>query len=229
MILSSPLSIPPTPLAGPRKVGDDIDYIELDPAGGQINVAGAASPLTIQDLLLDIWRPPATGDYTTGMYNTIHTSGGTMVADRLYAIPCVLPIRSSYSDVSISVATGQAGANARMGVYADNGVGRPGALIEDAGTFTPTAAAFYDVAFAADLALGAGLVWLALVTDNASVSWGRTNRNTVFSIRTFQSAGVYPETSQVYVAHAFGALPDPFGSAMLHGWVSPYRLVLKGA
>ncbi len=176
-----------------------------------------------------IWHPPAVGEYTTGMYNHLQAVGATASANRLYAIPCVLPVRSSYSDISVHVDVGNAGASARMGVYADNGSLRPGALIEDVGVFAPTAAAFHDVSFAADLALGTGIVWLALVTDDAVVQWERSSSEPVFSIRIQRSGTDYKWVAYCWVAHAFGALPADFGSPTCVQGDRPWRLVLKGA
>ncbi|MBN2560666.1 MAG: polysaccharide deacetylase family protein [Phycisphaerae bacterium] len=50
MILRSPLSIPPNPLAGPRKIGDPTGFIEIDPANRRIHAAGAGYPLRIDAL-----------------------------------------------------------------------------------------------------------------------------------------------------------------------------------
>lgn len=184
---------------------------------------------THTDLDMPIWYPPASGDYTTGLFNRIHGTGGTATADRLYAVPCVLPVGASYSGMTAHVDTGNAGANARIGVYADNGSGLPGALIAEAAAFTPTATAHHDVSFAANQTLGPGLVWLGLVTDDAVVIWERTFSESCYNIRAVQSGGNLVFCLLVYVAHVYAALPDPFGSATYLDWTVPWRLGLIAA
>lgn len=62
-------------------------------------------------------------------------------------------------------AAGQAGSVLRLGVYADDGTGYPGALIVDAGTIPGDAVAVAELTVAATLP--AGLVWFAAVVQNA--------------------------------------------------------------
>jgi hypothetical protein len=228
MILRSPLSLPPDLLAGPRTIGDGTDYIKLDPANGKIDTAGTASPLTVSNLLLDIWRPPETGEYTTGLLNGANAAGATAVADRLYAVPCVLPQRGTFSAIMIHADTGGLGANARMGVY-DDDYGNPGDLVIDAGAFTPTAAAFYELTFGSSLTLGPGIVWLTLVTDDAVVAWERSSSTSALSLAIVQSGADSAPVNMVYRSFALAELPDSFGEATRTLVGSPYRILLKGA
>ncbi len=175
-----------------------------------------------------IWQPPQTGEYTTGLLNARQSSSGTMTADTLWAVPCVLPTAGSYSDMRIRVDTGNAGANARLGVYADDGSGSPGALIEEAGTFTPTAAAFYEVDFAAPRILGPGLLWLAMLTDDAVVSWEKSQIG-LYAVNVKENGTNMDHVAMISRVFSYAALPDPFGTPVRTGIRQPIRVVLKAA
>ena len=176
-----------------------------------------------------IWRPPASGVYTGGLFTGYATSAGITAADFLYAIPCALPLPALYGHVSVRVDTGIGGSNARLGVYADNS-GTPGALIEDAGTFTPTAAGFYDVAFAAPRAIGPGMVWLALVTDTTTVQWERTHSIGGYAQWATQSGtNLLGIRMIVRGSFAYAALPDPFGGSPSFSTSTAFRIQLKAA
>jgi hypothetical protein len=230
MILRSPLSIPPNPLAGPRRIGDQTDYIELDPANGQIDTAGAASPLTVNNLQLDLWQPPRSGEYTTGLFNSSKTNGGSPPADRIVCVPCVLPKKGIYSHLCIWVETPQADSNARMGIYSAATDGRPGALIEEAATFTPTANALYEAAFSADRALGPGFYWLALLHDNSSIAWQRSHVFGSLILTLLNSVSALYPSAYEYKDQAYGPLPaslDGSTAAPVNSY--PPRIGLKGA
>lgn len=127
MILRSPLSIPPNPLAGPRKIGDDTDYIEIDPANGQVNTSGMGSPLTIEDLTLDVWRPPAGGgsDYTRGLTFALQSAAGlNMLSTRCYVVPCVIPRAVTVDQIVIQLKTGSDGKVARCGIWSGDAKAR---------------------------------------------------------------------------------------------------------
>ena len=228
MILRSPLSIPPNPLAGPRRIGDQTDYIELDPANGQIDTAGAASPLTVNNLLLDLWRPPASGKFTTGIFSAKHASGAPFTEDQIYAVPCVLPREGTYTDLRVYISNGQAGAKARLGIYEDDS-GVPGALIEDTGEITPTASGFYEASFAGSRTLGPGFYWLAYIVDTAIVIIRRIDTTAALSL------GIDPTVTNqghyycVYRSFSYAALPDPFGSITAYAMSYPPCIELKGA
>ena len=53
-----------------------------------------------------------------------------MTANRLYCVPYVLARPGLFSAMAVSVTTGAAGV-LRMALAADNGAGRPGAVIEE--------------------------------------------------------------------------------------------------
>ncbi|MFH1419451.1 MAG: hypothetical protein ABII12_14340 [Planctomycetota bacterium] len=232
MILQSPLSIPPNPLAGPRRVGDDENYIELDPANGRINTAGDAAPLTVNNLLLDIWRPPEAGEYTTGLFNALRGTYFGPTADTLYAVPCILPRQSAYSAIGIRVDSGTAGKHARLGIYADDD-GNPGALIIDAGAFEADPTGFFELAFGSNVILGPGLIWLALLTDGIAESAPLYDQTAVFSswsICLVQSGSDYISVYMVTASWSYSALPSVFGAPnRTLANVAPFRIVLKGA
>jgi hypothetical protein len=68
MILRSPLSILPNPLAGPRKIGkagsEGSDYVEFDPANAAYSLAGCARDTTCVNLVYGVSFGTVTGDRT---------------------------------------------------------------------------------------------------------------------------------------------------------------------
>ncbi len=149
----------------------------------------------------------------------------------MHAVPCVLPAAVTCSHIGIHVDVGQAASNGRLGVYADSGSSGPGNLIEDAGAFTPTAAAFTDIAFAASRALGPGLVWLVLLldTNGATVTFERTLAGTALNVAIEQSGTAFMQSATLTVAQAFGALPASYGAGSPSTTTVPPRIVLKVA
>lgn len=173
-----------------------------------------------------IWLPPAAGAYTTGLFNGTSASGAVLSANRLYAIPCVLPSLGTYSDIAINVTTPQAASVGHVGIYRDSS-GLPGALLEDLGTFTPTATQDYNISFAANRTITPGLCWLVIAVDTASIQVSRSAGGGSYVIQALAASASY----RGYVAHTTAdALPDPFGAITLEtNNQSPWRLRLKVA
>lgn len=99
--------------------------------------------------------------------------GTATIADRtpsvnaaVSAIAFYFPRPVTIDNVRFHVTTGQTGAEIRGAIYADNGFGRPGALIEDLGTGACTSSAA-DVTLAAN-SIVAGVVWIATFIKNVA-------------------------------------------------------------
>ncbi len=178
-----------------------------------------------------IWFPPGPGVYTVGFLNSAQGTNRTLGSvNRIYGTPCVLPKVGTYDAMSIRVDTPQAASTGRMGLYADDGTGSPGDLIEEAGTFTPTTADFFDVTFAAPLVVGPGLFWLALQTDDTGVAWETSTTGGAYLPGIIQAASSHFAVPVVYAPHTNGAFPATFtagGALVLDGNTAP-RLVLRG-
>jgi hypothetical protein len=85
-------------------------------------------------------------------------SSTNMTANRLYFMPFVLQRRTLISGIGFRVTSGVAGARVYWGLYADNGFGYPGSILES-GDVVATANRNYLDAFAR--ILEPGLYWIA--------------------------------------------------------------------
>ena len=133
--------------------------------------------------LFQHYLPPAPAmlPYVSGrFYASQHVravgANPAMVANRLYAMPYVLARPGLFSAMAVNVITGAAGL-LRMALAADNGAGRPGALIEeplvDADTSTNGNAI---CAFAQPRWISAGVWWLLLCFSGTPAVRGLTNQ-----------------------------------------------------
>jgi hypothetical protein len=135
----------------------------------------------------------------------------------MYAVPFLLGARHSFQALGINVtvagSSGGAGAAVRMGVYADNGNGYPGALVLDAGTATTIAIGATIVAFAGALDLIPGLYWLVAVPQNAPTTQATVTANGgLLSPSPIGGVSVTANSTAYATAGAAapGALPTPF-------------------
>ncbi len=230
MILRSPLSIPPNPLAGPRKVGDETDYIETDPANGRINAGGTASPLIIGNLSLPVWIPPQPGQHTTGLMNGATGFGMAFgVANYLYAVPFILPEELTFDALTVAIATAAASSTGRIGIYNING-GLPSSLLVEATADSQIDTSTTGVKTATFTAekLAAGTYLFAWEQSSSTVK-----------IKTSVSSGVAglhvnTETTQMPVfTHlyrdlgSFVAMPDPFGDITAYASGDTPRIAIR--
>jgi hypothetical protein len=110
---------------------------------------------------------PSVG-YASGRYYTTPftaSSPSPVSADTLYAIPVQIRCTVSVKTLStyVAAATGQ---NCRYGIYANNGMGQPGARILDAGPIAVTGTnVTASITLSTPQQLSPGLVFLAVVCD----------------------------------------------------------------
>lgn len=213
----------------PMLVGTTSNGIELDASDGTITPTGTASPLSITNLQTDDWFPSQTGEFSAGKYNKQANASISVAADFIYAVPVYLSRAGEYDALEVSVTTSQAASTARLGIYADNGSGEPGALIEDTGTFATTSTGFKTVALAADRTLDPGLFWLVYFGDTTSVVLRASNHDDAYAICSIQSGSDHLSISVLLHSLAFAVLPDPFGTTIRTVTSSPPRIVLRAA
>jgi len=140
------------------------------------------------------------------------TSGGTLalVANTLYGFPFFVPTNQRFNEIAIRVTTGISGSVVRLGVYADDGTIAPGRLIADFGTVGSATTGTKTIAI--DLALSAGLYWLACVSGH-----GPTLRSVAVGSLYSVFFGLDSTLGTAWgtmVSRAFtlAALPDPWGT-----------------
>jgi hypothetical protein len=135
--------------------------------------------------LFQHYLPPAPAmlPYVPGrFYASQHAraAGGAvaMAANHMYCVPYVLARPGLFSAMAVSVTTGAAGF-LRMALAADNGAGRPGAVIEEPLVDADTTVGSAICPFAQPRWISAGIWWLLLCFSGAPSVRGTSNQ--VFS------------------------------------------------
>lgn len=206
-----------------------VDYIEIDPENAQIVSGGAAQPTTWNGLQYDIWIPPATGDYTTGLLNVEDGTGSTPGADLLWGVPIILPRTGTYDAIQMSVDGVSAGGNARAGIYNSGSDWLPGTLLIDAGTFTTDATGTKTVTMS-DTVIGPGLFWLCFVTDtNGGLATVEKSQNIGAATIKILDAVASQPIQHCHRSFTYAVLPDPYGTPIVSNGGLPWRLRIRAA
>lgn len=128
--------------------------------------------------------------------------------NRMTYMPIWLPASSSVDRLGVEVTTvGAAGSVIRVGMYDDDGGGRPGALLVDAGTVDATTTGAKELTVTQDLASG-GVYWLAAVAQVATATL-RSATGPLLPVGTDTLAAATAATPPVgfYENSISGALP----------------------
>lgn len=152
-----------------------------------------------------------------GTSNSIVLGVGT-----LRATPFWVPAAATLDRIGAEIVViGDAGSKVRLGLYTDDGTGRPDALVLDAGTIAADSATVQEIVISQ--ALSRGVYWAAGVVQVVTV-----NQPTV---RVHGAAGVVPvdmrtatpgagvATMGMLVTGVTGALPATFGATAVAGAV----------
>jgi parallel beta-helix repeat protein len=153
---------------------------------------------------------PLSRRFKSGLYYTHDVSGsdGTVVQvlNQLSVNSFTVDATTSFDRISLEVTANVATAVHRLGIYADNGNGYPGALVLDAGTIdAATSTGIKEITIA--LSLTPGLYWLGAVPQTAVATVrSRGAINPLVGQSTGNNANVthYTQTSVT------GALPSTF-------------------
>lgn len=152
--------------------------------------------------------PIGLGLEASGAITTADTGEGTF-----RAAPVFVPVTSTWDRISCEVAVvGSAGSLIRLGIYADDGSGLPGALILDAGTEDGTVLGAHHKVISQ--ALTPGWYWVGAAIQGAAVTrpvmrsiqgpYTLTGVTTGLGSANFQRTAV--------VGSVTGALPNPSGA-----------------
>lgn len=183
-------------------------------------------PRTDLPNLGDIYARSA-GAHRTGRYYQTNpamsvTTSNTLGNGTLRVTPFVVPRRVSLTKIGLEVTSGgDAASTLRIGIYADDGAGYPGALVLDAGTVAGDAIAVAEITIA--LALEPGLYWTGAVVQGVTVtqptvrSVGATNalHAPFIPLTTGTTPIANAPTNIGYAGVSItGALPSPFPTTM---------------
>lgn len=138
-------------------------------------------------------------------------STGTFVADRLCGIPIFISESCTITKIGMQVQVGAAG-NARLGIYNIDSDGNPSTLLLDAGTVSTAASGEKEIAISQSLVTG--WYFLAVVADNSTATFRSISATSAssFIFGGVASANDIASSYGLYAAHAYAALPTPFGS-----------------
>ncbi|HEX8693389.1 MAG TPA: hypothetical protein VF746_13275 [Longimicrobium sp.] len=138
-------------------------------------------------------------------------SSANVSANTLRAAPFYVPVRTAFDRIACEVATFAASSVVRLGVYADGGDGKPGALLFEAGTVDSTSNGVKAITISQTL--DPGVYWLAAQPEGATVG-----------LRNFTALGAFLARNATFgttthngysVASAAGSLPSSFGAGSL--------------
>jgi len=138
--------------------------VYINSAGGKEDRGVLAAHIADLDAhTRDIFEEVRTGEYFFPFHGEHSTSA--IAANRLHAVPFIVPRAMTFDRIGISITAGGAGGSkARLGIYSDGANITPGALLLDAGEVAADGVAV--VACVINLALTKGLYWPAVVSDD---------------------------------------------------------------
>jgi len=143
------------------------------------------------------------------------------------ASPLHIPIACTIDRIACEV-TGVGSVNSvvRLGIYADNGFGYPGALVLDAGTVSGTTTGIKEVTISK--ALAAGRYWLVGCNQGAPTTGAtvRVNAGLVAPVLAASSAILASNATVYAMASTTGALPSTW-TATLQSATSGHRVAVR--
>lgn len=164
--------------------------------------------------------------WVTGRFYGVPTSSTQAavitVTATLYAYPIYIPNQVAISTFNVSTTTGQTGAAAHVGIYADNGAGYPGALVYDTGAFNlaTSSNAINTNTPTTPVALNPGLYWVATIftatgtfpsVAGSTAIYGSALNALLGSDTAAHSLAVSGGAATgISVAGTYGALPSTF-------------------
>lgn len=131
---------------------------------------GATVPLLIPGSV--VWNRNLSGEtflFTQNRYYTSPVSSRTTLAmpdGTLYAVPLWLGVDHGFDKIGATISTLAASSAIRLGAYADNGNGSPGALLFDAGTIDSSTTGSKEITIAQTLPRGC--VWIAAAAQGGA-------------------------------------------------------------
>lgn len=146
-------------------------------------------------------------------FTTLSSSGFTMVANRLHLHPFYLAEAIECSGMQVRVGTGVASSSLRLGLYALGSNGSPQTLLgETSALASATSSVDVSGSFAASIRLSPGWYCCGIVSD-AAIVIGTANSTCGASYLGGDPGNLILAWNYRYLAHTFGALPNPPSNA----------------
>jgi hypothetical protein len=154
----------------------------------------------------NIFELHRTGEYLGWGHATANIA---ITANRLYAYPLFIARNLTIDRIAMEVATaGAGGTKVRLGIYNGDGTNLyPGSLLLDAGEVAVDSTGIKTITISQ--ALTKGLYWVAMVSDGTPTVKANSNVTRSYWMGIRGTSYSYHQQGW-YVAHTYGALPDPF-------------------
>jgi hypothetical protein len=203
-------STPTRPTRGGSTIVDTSTGTTYYQTTGPTGTTWATTPTSLLGAMSHIPR----ANYYSTTFGAHSTIVGTTANGVAYATPLLLGAPGTVTRIACEVTSaGSAGALVRLGIYADDGTGAPGALLADGGTIDGTSATFQEVTLGTPLALSAGRYWLAAAFQGAPTT-GPTMRaaagTAVVAAGSTSGAFGSPTAAGWTMTGVTGALPTPW-------------------
>jgi len=150
-----------------------------------------------------------TGEYWGGGLGFPRSWSLVLTANRLYAAPFVVARDMTFDRISVYVSTQAAGKVARCGLYENGTNNAPGALVVDGGEISVATTGQKTATISESVTKG--LYWIGIVSDGTPTVRASSQSSAAVTAVLTSSDG-YDFEIGWYVAHTYGALPDPFGT-----------------
>jgi parallel beta-helix repeat protein len=151
------------------------------------------------------------------------TSSGANAAGVLTVAPLFVPRPLALDRIATRVTLAAGSSVVRLGIYNDDGTGKPGTLVLDAGTVDSTVSGDKELTIAQNLR--PGLYWLAAVSQGGAPTL-RTMDGQMPSMGAILLAEALTTPSGCYTQTGVtGALPTPFGTPVIGK--TPGRVVVR--
>src|SRR5215207_3731226 len=221
---TDPLSSPSHPTAH-TSANDEIVAI-----AAELGLTPSDGWTTVRERLRSVHTPA----YKSGLYYAfpIYANAGSGIPSEgeMQAVPFTADGRTTFDRQAVEVTVvGTTGAVVRIGRYADDGTGYPGALISDDGTIDGTTAiGIKEVIYGSAWTPAAGLYWLVAVVQGAAATRPTLSRaqNTLYPLvgRT-NLTGTLLQRVGYSQAAVSGALPANFTATVTSGSVGIAHLL----
>jgi hypothetical protein len=163
--------------------------------------------MTIIPGLFSALNNRVSGKYYGILGGSIYTSTKGLIADRLYAFPFFVVKSETFDRIAISVSTEINPSAVRLGIYYDNGLGAPAALLLDAGAIDSSTTGVK--ALVINQLLLPGLYWLTMLTNGAITV---TAYSECIDLTGIGSSSYISGCTNYYTPQAYGELPNPHPS-----------------
>ena len=150
---------------------------------------------------------------TSGRYYrgaTDHHGGAVLTIntiDRVWAWTWWLAETTRFDRIGVNVTTAQASANARVGVYDSDEAGYPENLVVESASLDTSTTGVKETTIDV-LMRGPARYWAGVVTDVSAVAFTIDGAGQIIGLDT---PGKQAQNN-IWVAHTFAALPDPYGT-----------------